>query len=142
MTTHPRHDYLMIDNDATLWVTHLVSSTPTVVATKRVNDIAFHMRNRTFSDVFVFQRLNIDPQTGRQTLREGDDLGPAFVLEPVIEQRMQLLTVSRISRVKEIKSGAETLSAPPTTQPPPFKDRAAVEKARREFLETYMKKLP
>ena len=142
MASHPRHDYLMIDNDATLWVTHLVSSTPTVVATKRINDIAFHMRNRTFSDVFVFQRINIDPSTGRQTLREGDDLGPAFVLEPVVEQRLQLLTVSRISRVKEIKSGAETLSQPPGTKPPPFKDRAAIEKARREFLETYMKKLP
>jgi hypothetical protein len=142
MARYPRHDYLMIDNDATLWVTHLVSATPTVVATKRTNDIAFHMRNRTFSDVFVFQRLNIDAETGRQTLREGDDLGPAFVLEPVIEQRLQLLTISRISRVKEIKSGGETLSAPPTTPPPPFKDRAAIEKARREFLETYMKKLP
>jgi hypothetical protein len=142
IAAHPRADYLMIDNDATLWVTHLVSATPTVVATKRVNDIAFHMRNRTFSDVYVFQRINVDAESGRQTLREGDDLGPAFVLEPVIEQRLQLLTISRISRVKEIKSGAETLSAPPATAPAPFKDRAAVEKARREFLETYMKKLP
>ena len=142
MAARPRADYLMIDNDATLWVTHLVSSTPTVVATKRTNDIAFHLRNRTFSDVFVFQRLNIDPSTSRQTLREGDDLGPAFVLEPVVEQRLQLLTISRISRVKEIKAGAESLSAPPATTPPPFKDRAAIEKARREFLETYMKKLP
>lgn len=142
MAAQPRSDYLMIDNDSTLWVTHLVSATPTVVATKRINDIAFHMRNRTFSDVYVFQRLNVDAETGKQTLREGDDLGPAFVLETVVEQRLQLLTVSRISRVKEIKSGGQTLSTPPTSAPAPLKDRAAVEKARREFLETYMKKLP
>ena len=142
IAAQPRSDYLMIDNDATLWVTHLVSATPTVVATKRINDLAFHMRNRTFSAVYVFQRLNVDAETGRQTLREGDDLGPAFVLEPVVEQRLQLLTVSRISRVTEIRSGGETVSAPSASAPAPFKDRAAVEKARREFLETYMKKLP
>jgi hypothetical protein len=69
-------------------------------------------------------------------------LGPAFVLEPVVEQRLQLLTISRISRVKAVKSGTEIMSTPPSTTPPPFKDRAAVEKARREFLEAYMKKLP
>lgn len=142
IAAQPRSDYLMIDNDATLWVTHLVSATPTVVAAKRREDIAFHMRNRTFSDVYVFQRLNVDADTGKQTLRDGDDLGPAFVLEPVVEQRLQLLTVSRISRVKEIKSGADVLSAPPRTSPPPFKDRAAIEKARHDFLEAYMKKLP
>jgi hypothetical protein len=142
IAAQPRSDYLMIDNDATLWVTHLVSATPTVVASKRREDIAFHMRNRTFSNVYVFQRLTVDAATGRQTLREGDDLGPAFVLEPVVEQRLQLLTISRISRVKAIKSGAEIMSAPPSTTPSPFKDRAAVEKARREFLEAYMKKLP
>ena len=142
IAAQPRSDYLMIDNDATLWITHLVSATPTVVATKRREDIAYHMRNRTFSDVYVFQRLNVDAQTAKQTLRDGDDLGPAFVLEPVVEQRLQVLTVSRISRVKEIKSGAEILSAPPKTTPPPFKDRAAIEKARREFLEAYIKKLP
>ncbi len=50
---------------------------------KRRDDIAFHMRNRTFSDVYVFQRLTVDAETGKQTLREGDDLGPEFVLEPV-----------------------------------------------------------
>jgi hypothetical protein len=142
MAAQPRPDYLMIDNDATLWVTHLVSATPTVVAVKRREDIAFHMRNRTFSEVFVFQRYNIDPDTRRMTLREGDDLGSAFVLEPVAERRLQLLTLSRISRVKEIRLGDETITAPdPVTAKVP-KSRAAIDRARQQFLENYMKQLP
>jgi len=142
MAKQPHPDYLMIDNDATLWVTHLVSATPTVIAMKRREDIAFHMRNRTFSAVYVFQRLNIDATTGEKTFRKDDDLGPSFVLEPVAEERLQVLTVSRISRVKEIKLGEESLTAGPAQPPPPLKSRAEVEKARQAFLESYMKKLP
>ena len=142
MAAQPHPDYLMIDNDATLWITHLVSATPTVVAVKRSVDIAFHMRNRTFSTVYVFQRYNIDPDTGRMTLREGDDLGPAFVLEPVLEERLQLLTLSRISRVKEIKSGNVPISTPdPGTHLVP-KSRAEIEEARKLYLDSFMKQLP
>ncbi len=142
MRAQTRPDYLMIDNDATLWVTHRVSATPTVVAVKRQVDIAFHLRNRTFSDVYVFQRYLIDPDTGKMTLREGDDLGPAFVLEPVAERRLQFLTLSRISRVKEVRVNGEVTSAPdPVAQTVP-RARAEVEKARALFLESYMKQLP
>lgn len=143
MAAQARPDYLMIDNDATLWVTHRVSATPTVVAAeKRRADIAFHLRNRTFSDVFVFQRFNIDADTGRMTLRDGDDLGPAYVLEPVAERRLQILTLSRISRVKEIRSDGEVISAPdPITAAVP-RSRAEIDRARQVFLESYMKQLP
>lgn len=142
MATQPRRDYLMIDNDSPLWVSHLVSSTPTTVAVKRVEDIAFHLRNRTFSDVLVFQRLTIDPNTGVHKLRDGDDLGPNFVLEPVREERLQLLTVSRISRVKEIRQGARAISNRDPVGHEPKKSRVEIEDARRRFLESYMKQLP
>ena len=142
MAAQPRPDYLMIDNDSPLWVSHLVSSTPTEVATKRAGDIAFHMRNRTFSGVFVFQRYEIDAETGRMTLRKGDDLGAAFVLEPVVEERLQLLTLSRISRVKEINLDAVTVSTPDSGEHVVPKSRAAVEEARRLFMENYMRQLP
>jgi len=142
MAVQPRPDYLMIDNDATLWVTHLVSATPTVVAVKRREIIAFYLRNRTFSDVFVFQRFNIDSDTGRMTLRDGDDLGPAFVLEPVAERRLQILTLSRISRVKEIRADGKVISAPDPISAQVPKSRSEYERARQMYLESYMKQLP
>jgi hypothetical protein len=142
MAAQPRPDYLMIDNDSTLWVTHRVSSTPTVVAVKRREDIAYLMRNRIFSGVFVFQRLNIDPETNTSSLRDGDDLGPEFLLETVFEERLEALKIARISRVTEIKSGAATISARPPAGHAPAKTREEIETARRLFMEKWLKQLP
>ena len=142
MRDQPRPDYLMIDNDSILWITHQISATPTVVAAKRREDIAFHMRNRTFSGVYVFQRVNIDAETGRERFRDGDDLGPAFVLETVAEERLQVLTISRISRVKEIRTGDVAISHRDSVTEDSTKTRAEIEKARHQFLESYMKQLP
>lgn len=142
IAAQPRPDYLMIDNDSPLWLTHRVTSTPTVVAVKRREDIAFHMRNRTFSAVYVFQRLTVNPENNEQTLREGDDLGPDFVLETVQEERMHILTVSRISRVTEIRDGRVAVSGRTVVRDEPGKSRAEIEEARKRFHEQYMKQLP
>jgi hypothetical protein len=142
MKAQPRRDYLVIDNDAMLWITHQVSATPIQQALNRRESIVFHMRNRTFSAIYVFQRFNIDPDTGRATLREGDDLGPGFVLETVQEERLQVLTLSRLSRLKEIREGEVSLTQPrPETRPVP-ESRTLIEEARRAYLENYLKQLP
>ncbi|MDP3071288.1 MAG: hypothetical protein Q8N18_13440 [Opitutaceae bacterium] len=143
MERQPRSDYLMIDNDSTLWVTHRVSSTPTTVAVTRRTDLAFFLRNRIFSDLFVFQRLKLDLVDGaKPVLRDGDDLGPAFVLETVLEERMHPEHISRISRITDIKEGEVSIATPPPIAPKPPADRAEIEKARQLFLENFMKKLP
>ena len=59
----------------------------------------------------LIERFNIDPDTGRMTLRDGDDLGPDFVLETEREERLQTLTLSRLSRLKEVRDGAGSLQA-------------------------------
>jgi len=137
-----RHDYLVIDNDTPLWIAHQVSCTPVLQAIAHRASIVFHMKNHTFSEIYVFQRFNIDPQTGRMTLREDDDLGPAFVLEPVREERLQTLTLSRLSRVKEIREGAVSLTAPETKMPVVPKSRAEIEKLREAYLQNFVKQLP
>ncbi len=142
----PRRDYLVIDNDSILWIAHQVSSTPVFQAKKNRDALVFHMRNRTFSAIYVFQRFNIDPDTGKMTLRNdgglSDDLGPDFVLEAVREERLQTLTLTRISRLKEIRKGTEVLTAPdPVTHEVP-KSRAEIEKVRAAYLENFVKMLP
>ena len=139
----PRHDYLMIDNDAILWVAHLVSSTTVPQAIKRRDAVVFTLRNHTFSDIYVFQRYNIDSTTGAMTLRDGDDLGPDFVLEPVREERLQTLTLTRISRVKEVRNGKTSLTAPDGSKPPVVtQNRVEIEKMRKAYLENFIKQLP
>ncbi|MBL9200733.1 MAG: hypothetical protein JNL39_09520, partial [Opitutaceae bacterium] len=143
MAEQKRGDYLMIDNDSTLWITHRISSTPTTVAKTRRPDLAFFLKNRTFSEIYVFQRLKLDPMDlGKKILREGDELGPEFVLETVREERMHPEHISRISRVVEIKEGDVVLSAQPPAPPAPATNRAEIEKARQLFLENFMRKLP
>lgn len=142
MADQTRRDYLMIDNDSILWIAHQVSSTPVMQARRRTEALIFHMRNRTFSDVLVFQRYNIDPETGRMTLRKGDDLGSDFVLEPVREERLQTLTLTRISRVKAIRTASGGSSQPPAAEPVVTKDRAEIERLRRAYLENFLKQLP
>ena len=106
----PRKDYLVIDNDSILWIAHQVTATTVEAARKRPVDLAFFMRTHTFSNIYVFQRYMIDPDTGKMTLREGDDLGPDYVLEPVRAERLQTLTQTRISRLLEIRDGAKVIS--------------------------------
>lgn len=143
MARQPRRDYLVIDNDVPLWLAHKISATPVFQAKgPRRAALVFLMRNRAFSDIFVFQRYNIDAETGRQTLRDGDDLGPDFVLETVVEERLQTLTLARLSRVREIREGSASLTTPDPLAHNVPRDRAEIEKIRRAYLENYVKMLP
>jgi hypothetical protein len=139
----PRRDYLVIDNDSILWIAHQVSSTPVFQAKgPRRESLVFLMRNHAYADIFVFQRYNINEDTGAMTLREGDDLGPDFVLETVREERLQTLTLSRLSRVKEIRNDGKSVTAPDPVAHVVPKNRAEIEKRRRAYLENFVKMLP
>ncbi len=138
----PRRDYLMIDNDSILWIAHQVSATPVVQARLRRDALMFHMQNRTFSDIYVFQRLNIDAGTGRRTFRKDDDLGAGFELETVCEERLQTLTLTRISRVKSITMNDRKVSISDSADSVVPKDRAEIERQRRAYLENFLKQLP
>ncbi len=143
MADQPRHDYLMIDNDAILWVSHLVSATTVPQAIKRRDAVVFTLRNHTFSDIYVFQRYAVSEASGKMTLRDGDDLGPDFVLEPVREERLQTYFMDRISRVKEVRAGKTSLTAPDGGKPPVVsQNRAEIEKMRKAYLEHFIKQLP
>jgi hypothetical protein len=138
---HPRKDYLVIDNDSILWVAHEVTSTTVEVAQQRQPDMAFFMRTHTFSDIFVFQRYLIDAETGKMTIRDGDDLGPNYVLEPVRSERLLLLTQTRMSRVTAVLDGKKVVSAPEPDKVLP-KSRDEIEKARSAYLVNFFRRLP
>ncbi len=138
---HPEKDYLFIDNDALIWITHLVSGTPIRQTLEHKGIILFNFRNHTFSAFYVFQRYDVDPATGRLIVEKEYDLGPDFQLESYWEKRFTPLTVSRISRVVAIKDGE--LTAPANT-PSPLAKLTAVEreKIRQEYFEHLIKRLP
>lgn len=140
---HPEKNYLFIDNDAIIWITHLVSATPVQQALNHKDIMLFNFRNRTFAAFYVFQRYDVDTSTGRLIVQKEYDLGPDYELETYWERRFTYtpLTVSRISRVVAIRDGA--LTAPAKTASPLDKLSAAErEKIRQSYFENMIKRLP
>jgi hypothetical protein len=141
IAAHPERDYLMIDQDSIMWLTHEVSATPIRQALDHKGNIIFNARNRIFTAIYVFQRYTVDPETGRVSVPAADDLGPDYQLETVWERRFTPLTVSRISRVVSIREGPTVL---PVAQPPPLDSLspAEQERIRLQFLDRFIKRLP
>jgi hypothetical protein len=140
IAAHPEKDYLFIDNDSIIWITHLVPATPVKQALDHKENIIFNFRNRIFSAIYVFQRYSVDPVTGHLSLPKEDDLGPDYTLETVWERRFTPMTVSRISRVVAITEGPTAL--PATTPPKVKKSPEELEKIRGQYLENFIKHLP
>ncbi|MBP6507968.1 MAG: glycosyltransferase family 39 protein [Opitutaceae bacterium] len=140
IAAHPDRDYLVIDNDAIIWITHEVSSTPILQALNRKEVIEFNLRNHSFTDIYVFQRFDIDADTGRAIVHKDDDLGAAYTLETVQERRFSPLMLSRISRVLAVSLAA----APSLPEPVPMEklSTAEREKARQEYFDNFIKNLP
>jgi hypothetical protein len=142
IAAHSARDYLVIDNNSIMWITHQVSATPVLQALQRKEIILYNQRNRTFSDIYVFQRLSIDPATSHTSFLPDEDLGPDYQLETVWERRFTPLTVSRISRVVSIREGP---LAPPARPAAGAMDRltpAEREKVRQQYLDNFIKRLP
>lgn len=141
MAAHPERDYLFIDNNSIIWITHLVSATPVRQALDQKGNIIFNFRNRIFSAIYVFQRLSIDPASGRLSVPAEDDPGPDYQLEPVVERRFTPLTVSRISRVVSIRDGSPATPVRPPVLLEKLSD-AEREKIRLEYMDKFIKRLP
>jgi hypothetical protein len=141
IASEPAKDYLVIDNDSILWIAHKVTATTVQAAVSRRVDLAFFMRTHAFSDVFVFQRYEVNAETGKMTIRAGDDLGPDYVLETVKAERLQILTQTRISRLVEIRDAGKVITRPEPDREVP-KDKAEIDKARQAYLENFLRRLP
>ena len=141
MKAFPERDYLVIDNNSIIWITHEVSSTPVKQALDHKENIVFNLRNRTFTAIYVFQRYTVEAETGRLILPAEDDLGGDYQLETVWERRFTPLTVSRISRVLTVREGPTALPAVPAKALETLTP-AQQEKAREQYLERFIKRLP
>jgi hypothetical protein len=141
IAAHPERNYLFIDNSSIIWLTHQVSATSMRQAIDHKENIVFNLRNRSFGAVYVFQRLDVDPDTGRLTPQRDDVLGPDYQLETYWERRFTPLTVSRISRVVSVREGP---TARPDPAPPPLDSLppAERERIRQQYLENFIKRLP
>lgn len=138
---HPARDYLVIDANSIAWITHLVSSTPPLQAKLRKNSIIYHRRNHSFSEIYVFQRFDLDPETGRMKIVDDYDLGPDYQLETVTERRLHPYTLSRISRVVAIRESAAAAAKPPPA-PVGSLSPAKQKELKKQYWENWLRNLP
>ena len=140
----PERDYLFIDQDSVFWITNRVTATPIKQAQIRKEGLMYHLKNHSFSAMYVFQRFKVDDQTGELVLEPADELGADFELEPVWEKRVATLVFGRISRVKAIRDETQSIEASEYASPAKGEQRTSeqLEKAKAQYFENWIEQLP
>jgi hypothetical protein len=143
MAEFPAKDYLVVDNDSYIWISHKVSATTAGQAKARKDAMIYHMRNHTFSRFYVFQHFDVDPETGKLAIVPEEDLGPDFELVPYREERFAVLKLCRMSEIVAVREGdkVQRLTSPTAEAALP-RDPAEVDRRRYQYLENYIKQLP
>ena len=144
LETSPEADFLFIDHDSVFWITHLIPASPIQGIGEKREALSYHLRNHSFSGMYVFQSVLVDDQTGERYVDPADELGPGFELETVVERKVQTLLFARISRIRAIEwEGETTVSRDAVVlEGAGLHDGEDVEKARVLYLENWIKNLP
>lgn len=135
---------LFIDRDSFFWILHKIPATPVQQAQARREGLAYHLRNHSFQEMFIYQRVMLDEQTGQPAVVREDELGAEFELEIVFERRIRTLQFARISRITAIMSG-DRVDHRPVRFVKPLAERhspAELDKNRTLYLENWIKQLP
>jgi len=136
---------LVIDRDTQFWITQRIAATPVAQAELRKEGIAFHLRNSSFSDIYVFQSFKFDETTGAEAVYPEDQLSAAFEVTPVAQLRVATGHVARISRVTAIREGDTVVAKPAWPESVrPVVDMTAEQgdAARGAYLDNWIKQLP
>lgn len=134
---------LFVDNDATFWILNKIPASSVMEASARKEALAYHLKNRSFQEIYVFQSVLVNDTDGSLEVDPADDLGEGFELETVFERRVQTLLFARISRVQSINEGGRITTARRFVEP--TGDRRTSEElgaARALYLENWIKQLP
>jgi len=139
----PDRNVLFIDRDSFFWILHKIPATPVEQAVLRREGIAFHLRTHGFQNIFVYQRVLVDLETGTPEVVPEDKV-PGYELEVVYERRVRPLQFARISRVIAINDQGERVTPPDgfITPAPLQPTQEMLDRGREEYLENWLKQLP
>jgi hypothetical protein len=137
-------DFIFIDHDSVFWIVHQIPASSVGMTRKNHEALAYHLKNHSYSAMYVFQTVLVNGQTGERYVDSEDDLGDRFRLETVWERKVQTLMFVRISRIVAIEIGDEVIAE---TQTVPLKTGILksvedVEEQRALYLENWIKQLP
>ena len=99
----PPGERLIVTNKSALpWMLCRTPSVAIEQARHRVDGLRFHLENKTFREVLVFQTYRPTSRDGDYQLDPVDRLPDSFVLEPITERRFGT-RLDRVSRIVEIR---------------------------------------
>lgn len=144
LAEQPERDFLFLDNDAVFWITHWIPASSVVKSRTNHEALAYHLRNHSFSNMFVFQSIVVNDQTGELTVDPTDDLGPDFELQTLWERKVETLLFARISRLVAIEHDGERVEALDFVESTSghLESPEEVEEIRTLYLENWIKQLP
>ncbi|GAB5560754.1 MAG: hypothetical protein SynsKO_24010 [Synoicihabitans sp.] len=144
LAAQPEPDFLFLDNDAIFWITHWIPASSVTKSRENHEALAYHLRNHSFTNMFVFQSVLVNDQTGERVVDPTDDLGPGFELETIWERKVETLLFARISRVVSVEHDGERVPAIQRVAETSghLKTPEQVEEARTLYLENWIKQLP
>ncbi|MDQ8203457.1 glycosyltransferase family 39 protein [Pelagicoccus sp. SDUM812003] len=97
-------DDLVVGGPTRLWSAHKIPAIPIRRAVLGIEPLSLHLRLSTYDDIFVIQHLHHEFANGEivPTINAGNDLGPAFKLEPIAETSTYPFNLTRLSRLVAI----------------------------------------
>jgi len=110
----PAGKYLYIARDHWIFTINKVSGIPIDTARGRVDQVKYHMDKKTFDGVYVIQNIFIDPDTGARRPLPENDVGAAYVLDPVAQRSFRPFVLTQISRVTAIDPEKKTIPITPS----------------------------
>lgn len=141
----PPGNYLYVSRGSLIFILNQVSAVHIADASSRVGALDYQLKRGTFNGAFVIQNIFIDPDTGREQFAPGEDVGPAYTLEPVTQRFFRPYLVTRISRVvgldpslARVKPSEDTI--PRETAPLPA--GAEMDYDETKLYDQWMKNLP
>jgi hypothetical protein len=140
---HPGHVEFVMPRPLTALVLRRSAMTVDMLNEKAV-EMHHHLGLKTFDDVFVMQRLELDPVTAEFQPQQDCKIGPEFILETVAERQIQPTFVHRISRLKAVDlSRAEPRPAGWKSSYPSFRFAITADPTPTgNYLREYFEKLP
>lgn len=114
------------------------------IAAERAEEMAYHLREGTYGEVYVFQRMKLDVTTRTWSPDEQSQLGPEFILETIEQRRMKPRYALRLSRLEAVDLSRQA-PRPPDWKPkfPPFSIEADTDESPgAAYVREYLGKLP
>ncbi len=101
---HPEKDYLFLCKTPLLPISYGIASASASRVRFSADTVKNHLLHRNYSAIYIFQRFDLDKETGELTVVEEYDIGSGFEVETVLERRLVPLRLARIVKIVGVNS--------------------------------------